>query len=374
MKRTCLAICIVLTAVAGPASAQEASGLNGVWTFNRPASDLAKEIGFTPAWLSQAGGGEPGTAPGGGRGRRGGGAGGGENRSGGAFQRPRDNYEDARRVQLLTSEARNPTARLMIVDTPEAVTITNELGQARTLHPNGREEAIQVEGVSVPVTATREPGQLVVVYHVEQDRDVRCTYARSPGAPQLIVDVQFLEHGAGDKERLVYDAGVATEPAAPAAGAGSRPASGAPAPETFDERPGAELKGIKTLGILVEDLGASAVACGLNRDALEDALAKRLAGGGFDVRKNSDEDTYVYVNVITNTLPGGTCVSRYDTFLYTHATANLSYRDRPVLVQVSLMHRGGIGASAPAAHAAAVTRGLEGYVDLLMTQIRDANR
>jgi hypothetical protein len=116
------------------------------------------------------------------------------------------------------------------------------------------------------------------------------------------------------------------------------------------------------------------VACGLNHDAIEAALSKRLTDGGFTVRKNSDEDTYVYVNVMTTTLSNGTCVSRYDAFLYTHATAKLSYRDQPVLVQVSLIHRGGIGSSAPTAHAAAVVRGLENYVDLFATQIHDANK
>src|SRR5206468_8111334 len=146
------------------------------------------------------------------------------------------------------------------------------------------------------------------------------------------------------------------------------------APDTFDARPGAELRGLKRLGILVEDLSAQAVACGLNHDAIEAALSKRLTDGGFAVRKNSDEDTYVYVNVMTTTLSNGACVSRYDAFLYTHATAKLSYRDQPVLVQVSLIHRGGIGSSAPTAHAAAVARGLEGYVDLFVTQIHDANR
>jgi hypothetical protein len=45
-----------------------------------------------------------------------------------------------------------------------------------------------------------------------------------------------------------------------------------------------------------------------------------------------------------------------------------------VLVQVSLMHRGGIGASAVAGHAVAVSRGLESYVDIFVTQIRDANK
>src|SRR5262249_8921645 len=112
----------------------------------------------------------------------------------------------------------------------------------------------------------------------------------------------------------------------------------------------------------------------LNRDSIENALSKRLTDAGFTVRKNSDEDTYVYVNVMTTSVSTGTCVSRYDAFLYTHATANLSYRDQPVLWQESCMTRGGLGSSAPSAHAAAVVRGLENYVDLFATQIREANK
>ena len=170
--------------------------------------------------------------------------------------------------------------------------------------------------------------------------------------------------------------GLRTETAPSAAAAGGAPAGSRPPqePEQFDERPGAELKGLKSLGILVEDLSSQAIGCGLNRDALETALSRRLTAGGFVVRKNSDEDTYVYVNVMTTTVANGLCVSRYDAFLYTHATANLTYRDRPVLVQVSLIHRGGIGSSAPVAHAEAVTRGLENYIDLFVTQIHDANK
>jgi hypothetical protein len=145
-------------------------------------------------------------------------------------------------------------------------------------------------------------------------------------------------------------------------------------PENLDQRPGAELVGLRSLGIVVEDLSQQAIKCGLNHDSLESAMTKRLTDGGFAVRRNSDEDTYVYVNVMTNSLSDGTCVSRYDAFLYTQGTATLSYRDRPVLVQVSLMHRGGIGTSAPATHAAAVTRGLQDYIDLFVTQIRDANK
>ena len=67
-------------------------------------------------------------------------------------------------------------------------------------------------------------------------------------------------------------------------------------------------------------------------------------------------------------------MSRYDAFLYTQATAKLSYHDQPVLVQVSLMHRGGMSSSSPTTHLPTVVRGLEGYVDVFATQVHDANK
>ena len=372
----------------GTPAAQESAPLAGVWTLNRSLSEMPREIGFNVNWVPPPDRGRD-TAPSGGRGgRRGSGGGGG--RSGGAtpFSAPRESYDDARRVQLVTTEARNPSTRLMIVDAGQSITITNELGQSRTLRPTGVDEWIDIEGVSIRVSTHREADRLIVTYHAETDRDVRYTYTPARDHQQLTVDVEFLEHGAGDKARRVYQSGVADTAAtaptssAPAPGGSSPASSSVPGPAgtlpstaaKFDERPGAELRGLKALGVLVEDLSPQAVACGLNHDALESALSSRLSTAGFTVRKNSDEDTYLYVNVMTTNMPNGTCVSRYDAFLYTHGTANLSYRDQPVLVQVSLMHRGGIATSAPMLHAANVQRGLENYVDLFVTQIREANK
>jgi hypothetical protein len=356
-----------------PASpqAQAASPLGGVWSFNRSLSELPREIGFNVNWVPPSGGGSESTpSSGGGRGRRGSSGGGG--RSGGGFPIIRESYEDAQRVQLLTAEARTPPSRLIIVDTPAAVTMTNELGQSRTFHPTARQETIDLQGVQTVVTTKRDGDRFEVTYRVSQDREVRYTYSHSASPSQLVVDVQFLEHGNGDKARLVYEPAAETTTRA---GAAAAPAQGAKpqTSETFDERPGAELRGLKTLGILVEDLSAQAVTCGLNHDAIEAALSKRLTDAGFTVRRNSDEDTYLYVNVMT-TASGSSCVSRYDAYLYTHGTATLSYRDRPVLVQVSLMHRGGMGSAVPPAHATMVTRGLEAYVDTFISQIRDANK
>ena len=367
-----------------PARAQ-ASPLGGVWSLNRPLSEFPADIGFNPAWMTAAAreDGKNTGANSSGRGRRGS-SGGGGREAASPFSARQENYEDSRRIQLLTSEARNPPTRLTIVETPAAVTMTNELGQSRTFHPAGKEETIEIEGAPIGATSQRDGDQLVVTYRLAQERQVRYTYASSGSPPRLTVEVQFLERGAGDKAKRVYEPGLnqTQTPAASGGGAAPPPPGSAPraagsgqaASDALDQRPGAELKGLRSLGVLVEELSPQALACGLNRDAIENAVSKPLTDAGFVVRRNSDEDTYLYVNIMTSSAANGLCVSRYDAFLYTHAAAKLSYRDQPVLVQVSLMHRGGIGTSAPSAHGAAVGRGLAGYVDLFVTQIRDANK
>jgi hypothetical protein len=361
-------------AIAALGLAQSSSGLGGIWSLNRSVSEFPKELGFnidTGSVAEPTGSTTP-TGPSGssanGRARRGSGGG---RASGSPFVQRRESYEDAQRLKLITDEVRNPPTRLVIVDNAAAIAITNELGQSRTLHPTGREETIEIQGVLVPVTTVRDGARLVVSYHVEPDRDVRYTYTATAVPARLTVETAFLEHGSGDKVTRVYDAGIETVAAV------RPPAASAPVDlprERFDQRPGAEFKGLKDIGILVEDLGPEARACGLKGPAIEESLARKLTAGGLNVRRNSDEDTYLYVNIITNSTPTGSCTTRYDAFLYTHGTAKLSYRDQPVLVQVSLMHRGGIGTSGIATHAAAVSRELDNYVDLFLTQIRDANK
>jgi len=372
----CAMLLIAASCVSTPAAGQSASPLAGVWTLNRSLSEFPKEIGFNVDWVVPDPN-DPAAASGGGRGRKASGGGG----SGRSSAPRRESSEDARRVQLLIAEVRNPPVRLMIVDNAAAVTITNELGQSRTLHPTGKDEAIEIQGVPVTVATRRDGDRLVATYHAEQDRDVRYTYTPSANPARVAVEVQLLEHGTGDKATRLYEAGTGSDTSAPARTSAAPPPAGQTAPPgqpasggpAFDQRPGAEFRGLKSLGILVEDFGAEATACGLNRDAIQDALAKRLSAGGLTVRRNSDDDTYVYVNVISSRSAEG-CVSRYDAFLYTHATARLTYREQPVLVQVSLMHRGGIGASGVSGHAGAVSRGLESYVDIFVTQIQDANK
>ena len=357
MTRSSLAPILVVALVVGiprPASvwAQGAANFGGRWTLNRGLSQFPREIGFNAGFLS------PGVG----------------NR---AFTPPRESQEDAARIQQLTADVRNPSAHLTIFETPSTVIVTDDNGKMRTFHLNGRQEQIQLDSVPVDVIATREAGRLIVVYKVESGRELRYTYSRVGSPAQLVVDVQFVERGGGDQVKRVYEPASATDTLAPVTPAPSAatatPSSGVPA-QTFNQQPGAEFKGLTTLGLVLEDLSPQAAACGLSQGTIETAVSKRLTDAGFRVIRNSDEDTYVYVNIITTTPSAGLCVSRYDVFVYTHTTARLSYQPTPVLVQVSLLHRGGLTGGAPAAHADGVLRGVQEYVDQFATRIRDANK
>jgi len=387
MHRFGLATTLMLVALLGPwrptpVRAQDTSGFEGRWTLNRTLSQFPREMGFTPAWAVGA---RPDPATGTGRSSGGSGA-------SGAPGRP-ESEEEARRKQQLTNEVRTPAAHVTIADTATTFAITDERGQTRTFRPDGRDETIQIAGVPTIVNARRDAGRLVLVYKLEPGRELRYTYSRVQSPPQLVVEVQFLERGRGEAIKRVYEPASATSTveaasgtaaAAPAASAGearaAAPAPPTPAPpgqspsEPFDQRPDAALKGLNTLGLVVEELSTQAVACGLSRDALETAVAKPLTDAGLRVTRNDDEDTYLYVNVISATMSSGACVSRYDAFLNTHTTARLSYRETPVLVEISLLHKGGIAGGAPAAHGQAVTQGLQEFVGSFATRIRDANR
>jgi len=139
-------------------------------------------------------------------------------------------------------------------------------------------------------------------------------------------------------------------------------------------QPDAELRGLVKLGAVVEALSSQALDCGLRQDPLESAVAKSLSDAGLQVQRHSDEDTYVYVNIMTSRVTPGLCVSRYDVFLYSYTTAELSFAKGPRLLQVELIRKGGMTGGAPAEHPEAVLRGVKGYVDEIASRIRAANR
>jgi hypothetical protein len=386
------AACIV--GLEASARGQESGNLTGRWVLNRIQSQVDKEIGFNPSWFSAGtrGDRESGGGEGGGRGRRGSGGG----REG--LPLPRESEEDARRVQQLSAEARKPSPHLTIVDTRGTVTITDADDVSRTLHTDGKDDYLQINGLPITAVTVRESGHVVVRYKVEQGRELRCTFTRETASPKLTIDIQVVEGGrVADSVRRVYDLigpddpfpapevpsktapaaapGVpAAPPSAPLPGNAPAAAPNAPPAEPVNQQPDAELKGLTRLNIVIEGLGTQAASCGLTESALEGAVAGKLKSAGFTVLTNTDEPSYVYVNVITGSLSTGSCVSRFDVNIYTHTTARLSYQPSPVLVQVSLLHRGGISAGAAAGHGASVIKAVSEYLDEFIARIKAANK
>ena len=388
-------VCLLLAAAVAaptPLSAQNPMQLAGAWTLNRQLSQFPTDIGFSADFLGALG---PIGGPVGGGGRRGGGGGGNRGGGGGGANRGgfngprvvRETEADSQRISTLTDEVRNPFDHLTIAVTPTDVTITPDRAPARMLHPDGRDDTVSLGRVTSDVTTTWDAGRLVVVYKAGPGRQLRYVYSLNDNPIQLIVDVEFVERGGGDKVRRVYDPTVANDtkaaPAPASAPAAATAASAAPAvpaaPATreigpIDQRPDAALKGLTKLGLVLEDLSGDAVACGLKQDALETTISKHLSDAGFRVVRYSDDDTYLYVNINTAKVSTGLCVSRYDVTIYSHAAAKLPHTESPVLVQAELLHKGGIAGGAPDAHATGVTKGIIEYVDQFSTRIRNAGK
>jgi hypothetical protein len=386
------ATALIVMLVAGGAVATSGQGnpavlvpveLAGTWTLNRDLSQFPRDVGFgmdvvpTGRTVDSAAG----IAD--------------EGRSGNPrslTSRPLTESEAKNSRQIL-DEVRNPPARLTIVQTPSAITVTDASGRVRTFHPDGRDEPQALDAGPMITTARWDGARLVVRYKVEPGREIRYTYSRKAEPPQLIVSAELIERGGHDTVIRVYEPAKAggtqpVPPMLPSERAASQPPSAvadpaqalvpvAPAPTAggqFDQRPGAELMGLSTLGVVVEELGPDAAKCGLKQETIEAAMSRSLTAAGLRVSRNSDDDTYVYVHVMTTAMSTGFCFSRYDAYVYSNTTATLTHGSRPVLVQASLLHKGGLTGSGAGSHGESVVRALTQYVDQFAARIRDVNK
>lgn len=386
LVRALLFVVLAATSATHAASVDQSAAptIAGAWVLNPALTQSPAEIGFTPDWARAQGSG------GGADGGSGGGRRGGSRSGGGAKGAPplvRESADDSTRVQQLTEEARTPPLRLTIIQKDTAVSITDDQGHVRTFRPDGHLEDLTIGTVALPTTARWDGASLVVVYDVETGRQLRYTYTPSADPALLQVTIRFIERGReGAEVRLTYEPPGEHERAIlsggpPSPGAASAPPStsrGVPDPAPSARPPvlpsGSELRGLTTIGTVVEDLSAQGSACGLDREKIRTSIARILADGGFKTDRFDNEDTYVAVSIVTNRLPDGTCVSRYDTSLVTQADVTLPYSKGLVAVPVPLLHEGGMAGGSPTAHAQAVMDGLVKSVNSFVSRIRTANK
>jgi hypothetical protein len=362
----CPSACALLVLAPASTQAQPSPDLSGKWALNRALSQFPSELGFDANFHSMAVDDQE-AAERGGRGRR----------PPSRMPLPESADEGARKQQL-TDEVRDPAPNLTITDTPDAVTFADDRGRSRTFHPNGKEELIQLGGVGVVTIARREAGELVVLYEVAQGRQIRYAFSRLDDPARLIVETQFIDRGNADKVTRLYEPAKAAAPSTSGAQTSSSgsppPPAGTPPPASSVPGPGAEFRGLSEIGVVVEELTSQSTSCALNQSTLETAVFKHLTDAGLKPRRNSDEDTYVYVNISTATVSNGLCVSRYDVYLTTHTMAKLSYQESPVLVEVTLVHKGSMAGGQAQAHADNVMKGVLDDVDEIASRIREANR
>ena len=309
----------------------------------------------------------------------------------------RQSLDDAKREALLVRLVKDPSPHLTIAQTDASVTLTDDRGRSLTLHTDGKAETQTLDDVFLTTTTRWEAERLVVRYRLEQDRELRYTFSRSAEPARLTVQVQLVERGGHDVITRIYDVAAPNEPPSPdwdrpaaspkpAADAGplnagtelgrpmsspARPPQSAP---VVAQGPDGELKGLKAVGVVVEGLSGQASACGLSETPIDAAVTKSFRDAGLTVREQSDEDTYVYVRIITSSATGGLCVSRYDVFLYTHTNGPLPYQTAPLLLQVQLLHKAGLTGSAAATHGDAVLKNVKQFADEIAGRIRDANK
>ena len=248
----------------------------------------------------------------------------GQWRSSGGSSRPftpqRQSADDAKRVQLLTAEVRNPPAFLTIADSGGAITFTSDPGETRTFHPGRGREALHFGDLPVSVTARWEEDRLIVVYDAEEGHQLRYHVLPTADPRRLRIDVQFVERGGGDlgrahlrpRDRADADNGQrGRRPTrrAPPPPSGSVPAAAGGA--TAIQPPGSELKGLSGVGVVVEDLdgnsrGVRVEPRGDRIRGLEGVVECRSEGCGECRRRH----LHLRVNVMTTTMATGFCASR----------------------------------------------------------------
>src|SRR5262249_55612963 len=138
--------------------------------------------------------------------------------------------------------------------------------------------------------------------------------------------------------------------------------------------PGDEFRNLPPVGAAVDERSSQSTSCGLTQWGIETAISRRLTDAGFKVRKYQDQAPYAYVEDLKTSLPNRLSLSPYDVSVLTHSMTTLNYQQTPVLVDISLLHEGGITGGSPAAHSENVTHGLVQYVDQFIARIREANQ
>ena len=207
LVRSLAFVALVSTAAAqSPATSITQSGspsLAGIWVLNPALTVRPGEIGFSRDWARGGAPGEGGGRSGGGRGHRGG--------SGERGRRRAADVARERRRQHTRAAAHRRRAHAAVAhhDRPESEQRLYRRRSGPLAHvppdwqPRGTDDR---HGAAADHRALGCGRSLVVLYDVEQGRQLRYTYTPTTNPARLLVDIRFLERGReGDEVKLTYE-------------------------------------------------------------------------------------------------------------------------------------------------------------------------
>jgi hypothetical protein len=134
-----------------------------------------------------------------------------------------------------------------------------------------------------------------------------------------------------------------------------------------------QLRGIRDVQVLVEELNAAAERCGVTREAVRLAASRTLLDGGIKVDPQSE--VTVYVNVHIGMTGEEICIANIRTEAYVYVTAALPYSAKqPVLVQAVVWDAEVLFSNFKFDAAAKVRDQVRVLVDEFVTKVKLANQ
>jgi len=143
------------------------------------------------------------------------------------------------------------------------------------------------------------------------------------------------------------------------------------APSQLSESEKSDLRGLKRVRVVVENLHEDAAKCNLQKEGLALQVARPLVDAGLWTEENVG--TFLYVNVSVFQTSSGLCVAAYGVQLKTYALAKLEYQDTPGLVVALLSDEGGSMSGPAYGFGDRIEAAVRTEVDRLVTKIKLAN-
>jgi hypothetical protein len=140
-----------------------------------------------------------------------------------------------------------------------------------------------------------------------------------------------------------------------------------------------QLRGAKTIQIVVEDLNDEATNCGLNRKSIKAAADFPISFTKLKEVTGGSQDLELYINVLTmeiktNSTNTFACVSTIVVEVFFRNFVVIPFNEKEQYTKVRLFHERGLYSSNPLEHGELIIDSVEKYMKLFATEFNNDNK